>query len=134
VKDGFTVTTFTNVDRLMRPIRSQRDSIRLLDEFARLQLGTERLLQGVERVVRNPRRDSHMAIITPHLDSATTGRIKLLQDRGTAVLLVLVITDDTDPLTLHRASQLRCNIVEVTAATPLAPVFKHMISAQVGAR
>jgi uncharacterized protein (DUF58 family) len=134
IKDGFTVTTFTNTDRLMRPIRSQRDAIRLLDELAKLKSSNDRLLTGVERILRNPRRDTHMVVVTPYLDGPTTGRLKLLIDRGISVVIVLVMYADTDPLTMHRAAQLRCNLVEVTAATPLESVFKHMIAAQVGAR
>jgi uncharacterized protein (DUF58 family) len=128
VKDGFTVTMFTNADKLHRPVRSQRDSIRLLDELAALQPTSERLVAGVERIVRNPRRDTHMVIITPHLDSAATGRIKLLLDRGISIILVLVQWEDMDPVTQHRAGQLGCNVVEVTASTPLEGAFRNLIT------
>jgi uncharacterized protein (DUF58 family) len=127
VKDGFTVTMFSNSDRLHRPIRSQRDSIRLLDHLAELQTGNDRLVTGLERILRNPRRDTHMMVITPYLDGQTTARLKLLQDRGISIILVLVQWEDSDPLTQHRAGQLGCSVVEVSAATPLAGAFRHMV-------
>jgi hypothetical protein len=40
---------------------------------------------------------------------------------------VLVQWDDSDPLTQHRAGQLGCSVVEVSAATPLAGAFRHMV-------
>jgi uncharacterized protein (DUF58 family) len=128
VKDGFTVSTHTNADQVLRPIRSQRDGIRLLDELARVQRGPERLAHGVERILRNTRRDTHIAVITPHLDQAATGRLKLLIDRGVSVVLVMVVWDQTDPIALHRAGQLGCNIVEVAASTSLEAVFRTVIT------
>ncbi|MDQ1689870.1 MAG: hypothetical protein QOK42_2845 [Frankiaceae bacterium] len=128
VKDGFTVTMFSNAERLHRPVRSQREGIRLLDELAGLQLTSERLVTGVERLLRNPRRDTHMVVITPHLDSQSTARLKLLIDRGISVILVLVQWDDTDPVTQHRAGQLGCTVVEVTSNTSLEGAFRHIVS------
>ena len=132
VKDGFTVTVHTNSDRLHRPVRSQRDSIRLLDELARVQPSNDRLLAGLERIVRNRRRDTHMVVVTPYLDAPATGRLKLLLDRGISVILVLLLWDDADPLTQHRAGQLGCPIVEVSAATPLEGAFRHMVGVTAG--
>jgi hypothetical protein len=86
-----------------------------------------RLVTGLERILRNPRRDTHMMVITPYLDGQTTARLKLLQDRGISIILVLVQWEDSDPLTQHRAGQLGCSVVEVSAATPLAGVFRHMV-------
>lgn len=128
VKDGFTVTMFGNAERLHRPVRSQREGIRLLDHLAAIQPTGERLVTGVERILRNPRRDTHMLVITPYLDSQATGRIKLLVDRGISVILVLLQWDDMDPLTQHRAGQLRCPVVEVTSSTPLEGAFRNVIS------
>jgi uncharacterized protein (DUF58 family) len=127
VKDGFTVTMFSNSDRLHRPIRSQRDGIRLLDHLAELQLSNDRLVTGLERILRNPRRDTHMVVITPYLDSQTTARLKLLLDRGISIIIVLVQWEDSDPLTQHRAGQLGCSVVEVSASTPLGGAFRHMV-------
>ncbi len=133
LKDGFTVTTHVNSQQLLRPMRSQRDGIRLLDELARLQPEPERLTGAVERILRNTRRDTHIAVIAPHLDQAATGRIKLLIDRGVSVVLVLVVWEQTDPISLHRAGQLGCNIVEVNASSSLEAVFRTVIS-QAGRR
>ena len=128
IKDGFTVTMFSNTERLHRSVRSQREGIRLLDELAALQTTNDRLVGGVERILRNPRRDTHMVVITPHLDTQATARLKLLIDRGISVILVLIHWEDMDPITQHRAGQLRCPVVEVTPTTPLEGAFRNVIS------
>lgn len=132
VRDGFTVSVFSNTDRLLRPIRSRRDTILLLDELAKVETSRDRLVSGVERILRNQRRDTHMAIVTPSLDAAATARIRLLIDRGISVVLVLVISDATDPVTVHRAGQLGCPAIEVGPATPLESIFRHLATQTVG--
>lgn len=128
VRTGFTVTAVTNSARLHRPVRSPREAIRLLDQLASLQTSGDRLVRGLERLVRDPRRDAHIVVVTPYLDAAATGRLQLLTDRGVSVVLVLLQWDEMDPLTQHRAGQLRCPIVEVSSTSSLEGAFAHVIS------
>lgn len=128
VRNGFTVTAVINSARLHRPVRSPREAIRLLDELAAVQRGSERLVHGIERLVKDPRRDSHLVVVTPFLDAAATARLRLLIDRGISIVLVLLQWEDMDPLTQHRAGQLWCPVVEVTASSSLQGAFAHVIS------
>jgi hypothetical protein len=49
--------------------------------------------------------------------------MRLLLERGTSLVVVLVLSDETEPMTVHRAGGLRCNVIEVTPGIPLGSVF-----------
>ena len=133
VKDGFTVTVHANEAPLLRPVRGRRDGVRLLDELAKVQPGRASLVDSVTRLLENRRRDTHIVVVTAHLDVDVVRRLKLLMNRGVSLLLVMVVWDGTDPVSMHRAARVGCNVVEVAPNAPLARVFAHVVH-QVGAR
>jgi uncharacterized protein (DUF58 family) len=133
LKDGFTVTVHGNDKVLLRPVRGQRDRVRLLDELARVQPVRSSLVDSVTRMLGNARRDTHIVIVTPHLEADVVRRLRLLMDRGVSILLVMVGWEGSDPISMHRAARVGCNVVEVGPDAPLTRVFAHVVH-QVGAR
>jgi uncharacterized protein (DUF58 family) len=133
LSDGMTVSVHSNSGRLLRPVRGQRDRVALLDALARV--GTERvtLRESVERLVGDARRDRHVVIVTASVDADVARRVRLLLDRAVSVVLVMVVWERTDPIALHRAARIGCNVVEVHPGAPLGQVLRHVVT-QVGAR
>ena len=130
LKDGFSVSLDVNSERLADGFRSQPKLIPILDKLAAVHREREPFVTALDRLVTDPRRSSHQIIITPELSQAGAARLRLMRERGASMLLVLVLWDDTDPLTLHRAGGLGCNVVEVTAGTPLQAVFANVVTAR----
>jgi len=129
INDGFAVTIETNTDRIADQLRGRVNRIRLLDALARVQPGRVPLTALIDRLLVSPRTDTHMVIVTPHVEEAAATRIRLLIDRGISVLLVVVVWVDTDPLALHRAGSLGTNVVEVGARAPLETAFRKVVAA-----
>ncbi|MCA1832069.1 MAG: DUF58 domain-containing protein [Actinomycetota bacterium] len=124
--DGFAVTLDTNGGRIVEALRGRRNRVRYLDDLARLQRENLPLKAVADRMLVGSRRDLHTIIITPHLDDDTAQRLRVLVQRGVSLLLVLVITDDSDPRSLHRAGALGCNVVEVVPGAPLDQTFRRV--------
>jgi len=133
LRDGMTVSVFGNGGRLMRPVRGQRDRVALLDALARVEQERSTLRESVERIVGDGRRDRHIVIVTASVDADVARRIRLLLDRGVSVLLVMLVWERTDPITLHRAARVGAPVVEVHQGAPLGQVLRHVVT-QVGAR
>jgi uncharacterized protein (DUF58 family) len=133
LKDGFTVTVHANDGVLLRPVRGQRDAVPLLDELSRVGPGAAPLRDAVGRMLGNARRDTHIVVVTPHLDLDVVRRLRLLMDRAVSVLLVMVVWEGSDPVSMHRAARAGCNVVELDSGAPLTRVFRHVVH-QVGAR
>jgi len=133
LRDGMTVSVFGNGGRLMRPVRGQRDRVALLDALARVEQERSTLRESVERIVGDGRRDRHIVIVTASVDADVARRIRLLLDRGVSVLLVMLVWERTDPITLHRAARIGAPVVEVHQGAPLGQVLRHVVT-QVGAR
>lgn len=127
LKDGFAVSLQTNGGKVLEALRGQRNTIRFLDEMARLELSREPLQDMVDRLVTGQRRDTHLVLVTPYIDAKLAPRLRLLIERGVSLLLVLVLWDDSDPLTAHVAGSLGCNVVEVGARSPLEGVFARVV-------
>lgn len=127
--DGFAITIEANGRRLVEALRGRRNRIRLLDELAKVELEDVRFGRAVDRVIGDPRRDTHIVMVTPHIDEETARRIRLLLDRGTSALVALVVGEDFDPESFHRASTLGCNLVEIRPGAPLEAVFQRLIGA-----
>lgn len=125
--DGFSVTLNVNSARLSNPLRGRSSLIPLLDQLAAVKREATPFTTALERLFTDPHRTAHNIVITPHLTPQAASRLRLVLDRGASVILVLVVWDDTDPLTLHRAGSLGCNVVEVNAGAPLAAVFQHVV-------
>jgi uncharacterized protein (DUF58 family) len=128
LRDGFAVTVEVNGRRLVDSLRGAQKRIVLLDELARLERESEPLSATLERYLANPRRDTHLVLVTPYLDAEASTRVRILIDRGVSVLLALVLSDESEPDSLHRAGALGCNIVEVRAGQPLAVVFGRILA------
>lgn len=127
LKDGFAVSFETNGGRLVEALRGQRNTVRFLDEMARLAPEREPLQSMVDRLVTGQRRDTHLVLVTPYIDAKIAPRLRLLIERGVSLLLVVVLWDDSDPLVPHVAGSLGCNVVEVTSSTPLEGVFARVV-------
>jgi uncharacterized protein (DUF58 family) len=127
--DGYSVSLDVNSERLAKNFRGAGKRIPLLDELAAVQPEKAPLQGALDRLFSDPQRNAHNILITPHLTQASAARLRLLLQRGNSLILVLVINDDTDPMTLHRAGSLHCNVVEAAPHVPLQAVFQHVISA-----
>jgi len=133
LRDGMTVSVHGNTGRLIRPVRGQRDRVALMDALARVEQERIGLRESVERIVGDGRRDRHLVVVTASVDADVARRIRLLRDRAVSVLLVMVVWDRTDPITLHRAARIGCPVVEVHPGAPLGQVLRHVVT-QVGLR
>jgi uncharacterized protein (DUF58 family) len=130
LKDGFSVNIDANGDRLVRTLRGVGKQIPLLDKLATVGREKVPFVSQLDRLVVDPLRHSHNVIVTPYLSPAAASRVRLLLDRGIAVLVVVVLWEDTEPDTIHRVGSLGCNIVEVTAGQPIGRVFSHVVGAR----
>ena len=130
--DGFSVAMEGGSGPLAKGLRGSRSRIPLLDKLAEVQPERAPLSGVLDRLFLDPQRSTHNVIVTPHLDRETARRIKLLLSRGTSVVLVLVLWEDTDPAMIHRAATLGCGIVELKPGASLGATFQHVVGA--GAR
>ncbi|MDQ1446078.1 MAG: hypothetical protein QOI20_2542 [Acidimicrobiaceae bacterium] len=128
LKDGFSVSLDVNSERLANSYRGQPKLIPMLDRLAAVQREPIDFTVALDRLFADPHRSSHNVVITPGLSQQGAARLRLLLQQGASMLLVLVVWDDTDPLAHHRAGSLGCNVVEVTATSPLQTVFAHVVS------
>jgi uncharacterized protein (DUF58 family) len=124
--DGFSVSLEANSRQLASALRGRRSEIPLLDALAEVELEKVSNTKLVERVLASGRRNAHYVFITPHLSRHSAARLKLMLDRGTSLLLVVVLHEGSDPLSLHRAGGLGCNVVELRAGQSLDRAFRHV--------
>jgi uncharacterized protein (DUF58 family) len=124
--DGFSVTIDTNGERLTSRLRGRAKRIPMLDALSRLEIASDPFSKAIERLLIDPGRIAHNVVITPHLEQKTAARLRLLVDRGISMLIVHIMHEDTDPISLHRAGGLGANIVEVQAGKPLDRVFRKV--------
>jgi uncharacterized protein (DUF58 family) len=130
LKDGFSVSLDVNESRMVEAWRGQGKLIPLLDRLAAVQRQKVPFVTALDRLVTDSFRSAHTVIITPDLSQAAAARLRLMREQGASLLLVLVLWDDTDPLTIHRAGGLGCNVVEVSAGSPLQAVFANVVSSR----
>lgn len=124
---GFSVDLHTNVGADVANLRGPRKQVVLLDHLSEVAREDVPLRTGLERLFLRHHRSRHNVIITPHLDRQTAAHLRLLLERGTSILLVLVVHDDTDPMTMHRAGGLGCYVVEVQVGSALGGAFQHVV-------
>ena len=127
--DGFSVNVDVNSERVAARLRGRGHRIRLLDALARVETEAVPLEQALGRLLIDPSRNAHNVLITPHLEQATASRLRLLLERGTSLLIVHLLWDETDPVSLHRAGGLGANVIEVSAQNPLELVFRRVVGA-----
>jgi uncharacterized protein (DUF58 family) len=129
LSDGFSVCLDVNSGRLAKNFRGSGKRVPILDELAAVKPEREPLQTALDRMFSDPQRNAHNILITPHLTQTSAARLRLLLQRGGSLVLVLVVDEDTDPMTLHRAGSLRCNVIEASPSVPLQAVFQHVIAA-----
>jgi uncharacterized protein (DUF58 family) len=129
LKDGFSVMLATNDGLLGRARRGEPGRIPMLDDLARVQRTATALGEGVDALVRSARSDLHTVVVTPHLDDRAAARLKLVIDRGTRVVLVVLTWEETDPRTIAFASGLGCQVVQLRPLDSLDAVFRAEIGA-----
>ena len=129
LKDGFAISLNTNARQLATNYRGSAKRIPLLDLLAAVRPDRAPLADALDRIVLDPQRTAHNVLVTPHLTQQAAARLRLLLERGTSLVLVLVLWEDTDPMTLHRAGSLRTNVVEVAPGAPLGSVFANVVGA-----
>jgi len=122
LKDGFSVCVDVNSGRLAKNFRGNGKRIPLLDELSAVQPEKAELAGALDRLFVDPQRNAHNILITPHITQTAAARLRLLLERGGSLIVVLLIWDDTDPLTLHRAGGLHCNVVEAIPRAALPEI------------
>jgi uncharacterized protein (DUF58 family) len=127
LRDGFGVNVLGNHDDVTPALRGVSRQLPLLDALARVDRAAAPLTAALDRLMVDPQRHAHNVIVTTQLSGPAASRVRLLVDRGLAVLLVLVVWDDTDTMTVHRAGSLGCSVVEVNAGQPIGRVFDHVV-------
>jgi uncharacterized protein (DUF58 family) len=133
LREGFSVTLESNSRNLAKLLRGGgRVRIDYLDQLAFVGLEKAKLADAIARVLGQGRRDAHYVVITPRLDAQTAGRLQLLQQAGSSVLLVALTSEDTDRMTVHRATEIGCQVVQVRPGDALAPAFRHAVGQGVG--
>ena len=125
LRDGFGVTLLRNGAAMASNIRGARARVQLLDACARLEREAEPLRAGIDRLVREPRRDVHHVIVTPHVDDDAAGRLRLLVERGAHVVLVVLVWEESDPHALATAAAVGCQVVQLRPRQSLESVFSH---------
>jgi len=126
LEDGFSVTVDTNAERIADSLRGRRAEIPLLDALARIGTSKAGAEELVARALATGRRNAHYVLVTPHLSRQTAARLRLMLDRAMSVVVVLVLHADTDPLSIHRAGGLGCNVVELRKGQSLDRSFQHV--------
>lgn len=127
--DGFSVSLEAGSGPLAKALRGNRSRIPLLDCLSGVQLEPAPLSGALDRLFLDPQRSTHNVVVTPRVDDETARRIKLLMARGTSVVLVLVLWEDTEPSTIHRAASIGCPVVELKPGASLAATFSRVVQA-----
>jgi uncharacterized protein (DUF58 family) len=127
--EGYEVTVEGNDAKIVGPVRTGPNKIRLLDELARLDLGDAPLSAGMARLASLAQRDTHLVIVTPYLDRESAARLELLTNRGVQVVVVALVWDEDHTENLSRATSLGAQVVEIRPNTPLAVAFRREVQA-----
>jgi uncharacterized protein (DUF58 family) len=122
--DGFSVTLVGSEGLLGQPARGPRSRVPLLDALAAVQPGKARLVDALDRLVTSGRRDAHTVVVTPYVDEAIGSRLRLLQDRGTRIVLVVIAHEHTDPAVLRVAGSVGGQLVVLRPLASLDASFR----------
>jgi uncharacterized protein (DUF58 family) len=120
--DGFSLSLMAGTVRLGAEWRGRRSQIPLLDALAKVQTDDASLPDLLDGVLAT-RRNSHFVVLTPSISQAAATRLRLVLGSGRSVLLVLLVTEATEPMTLHRAGMLGCPTVELSADVAMDRAF-----------
>jgi uncharacterized protein (DUF58 family) len=126
LEDGFSVTLVTDEVRL-RALRGPRARLSYLDELARVGFTTTTLADVAAKLVNEAKGGIHLVVITPHLDRAAAGRLRLLVQRGVSLVVAKLMWEESDPMSLQRAAAIGGRLVQVPPSGPLEAVFAHQV-------
>jgi uncharacterized protein (DUF58 family) len=129
LQDGFSVGLETGSARLAVDLRGPRARIPLLDELARVEREAAPLRDALDRLLRVRAGVAHHVVITPHLDSDSAARLRLLIEKGGSVLVAAVVWEESDALTVRRAVEMGAQVVEVRPGAALGTVFSRAVGA-----
>ena len=129
LKNGFSVSLDCNGSTLAENLRGPRARILLLDELARVQQETEPLFKALDRLLLRNSRSAHNVIVTPRFDAQTAARAGLLINAGASVLVAAILWDESDPMSVHRATEIGAQVVRVKPGAALAGIFAHSLGA-----
>ena len=127
--DGFSVGLEGGSSTLAKGLRGSRSRIPLLDRLAEVGLESAPLPSTLDRLFLDPQRSTHHVVVTPHVDDESARRVKLLLARGTSVVLVLVLWEDTEPRVIHRAASIGCPVVELKPGVSMGATFSRIVEA-----
>jgi hypothetical protein len=102
----------------------------MLDQLASVQRGAEPSTMVIDRMLTQGRRTAHYVVVTPHLSQRAAARLRLMLQRGTSMLIALVMWDGTDPLSVHRAGALGCNVIEIRQGVAMERAFMHIVGSR----
>ena len=126
LKDGFSVSVYTSEGELAKGLRGNRAQLHYLDEMAKVSRGNAPLTDVMKRIAAAPGAHTHVVVIVPELGPELARSLRLLLDRGSSVLIVLVRWEESDHASVHRAGSLGCAFVEVRPDQALDRVFAAM--------
>ena len=127
--DGFMVSLSSNDTRLAKSLRGPRARYELLDELARAQMSKTPLSGCGSVLIDDARNRSHFVIVTAHLDKDMATRLRLVLERGSSVVIVKIVWDESDPQSLARAAGLGCQVVQVPLGSSIEGAFAHQVGA-----
>ncbi|HEY8740743.1 MAG TPA: DUF58 domain-containing protein [Candidatus Dormibacteraeota bacterium] len=129
IKDGFSVSLEANGHRLGHLMRGPNARITYLDQLAAVRLEKAPLSQAITRFSQFRRSSGHFVVITAHLDEGTAGALGVIIAAGASVLVAAMIWDESDPLTVHRATEVGAQVVELRPGAALGAVTAHSLGA-----
>lgn len=102
-------------------VRGSRRRMELLDAFSDIEFCDKGL--NLEAIGRS-HGQVHQVVVATDLTNDEAARLRLLSSTGTHVLLVLIVSDETDPAVFSRAAKTGCAIGEVHSLTSSTVDFK----------
>lgn len=129
LREGYSVTLECNDARLAGPLRTATARLAMLDQLARVELGSSTVSNALLRLAFDARRDAHVVLITPLLDRDSAAKMRLLLDRGSSVLVAALMWNEDAVDTLSSAAALGAQVIEIGPNTPLEVAFRHEVGA-----
>lgn len=127
LSDGLSVTIDTNGGQLVGDLRGRGKIVPLFDKLAGVKPEPESLTAALDRCLSRMTSHTHNIVVTPHLTADVARRLRIILDKGAHLLLALVLWDDTDPATVHRAGLLHCHVVELQPRVALGRAFGNVV-------
>lgn len=127
--DGFAVSLFTSEGLVRGGLRGSTARLDYLDTLARVQRGSVPLETLGHRLTTESRNRAHFLVLTPHLTSQAAAQLRLVVERGVSVVIGKIMWEESDPLSLVRATALGCQVLQIPIGAPLEAVFANMVGA-----